>query len=90
MQECKLFIDGEWVDSSRGETFDDFNPATLQPLARLQKATVEDVQSAIDSAKNAFFSWSSTPALVRGKMLFKAARMLEERKRGAGPSYFKT
>lgn len=80
MQEHRLFINGEWVDSSRGETFEVVDPATLEPLARLQTASVEDVQSAVDSAKDAFPSWSGTPAPVRGRMLFRAARMLEERK----------
>ncbi len=80
LQEYKLFINGEWVDSSSGETFDDINPATLEVIAKLHKATEEDVQRAVDSAHDAFGKWSSTPAPSRGKILFRAARMLEERK----------
>ncbi|MBU4138501.1 MAG: aldehyde dehydrogenase family protein [Euryarchaeota archaeon] len=80
MQEYKLFINGEWVDSGTGETFDDVNPATLEPIAKLQKASIDDVSRAVESAENAFDSWSSTPAPLRGKILFRAARMLEERK----------
>ncbi len=80
MQEYKLFINGEWVDSGTGETFDDVNPATLEPIAKLQKASIDDVSRAVESAENAFDSWSSTPAPLRGKILFRAARILEERK----------
>ncbi len=80
LQEYKLFINGEWVGSSSGETFDDINPATLEVIAKLYKATEEDVQRAVDSAHDAFEKWSSTPAPSRGKILFRAARMLEERK----------
>ncbi|MCE8423506.1 MAG: aldehyde dehydrogenase family protein [Candidatus Methanoperedens sp.] len=80
LQEYKLFINGEWVESGTGETFDDFNPATLELMARLQKATVNDVQHAVESAEEAFDSWSSKPAPLRGKILFRAAQMLEERK----------
>jgi aldehyde dehydrogenase (NAD+) len=80
MQEYKLFLNGEWVDSSTGETFEDINPATLETIGVLQKASLEDVLSAVDSAKDAFESWSRTPAPQRGKILFRAARMLEERK----------
>lgn len=80
MQEYKLFINGEWVNSSSGETFDDINPATLEVIAKLHKATEEDVQRAVDSAHDAFEKWSRTPAPSRGKILFRAARMLEERK----------
>ncbi len=78
--EYKLFINGEWVESSTGETFDDINPATLEQIAKIHKASDEDVKSAVDSAEDAFDSWSGTPAPQRAKILFRAARMLEERK----------
>ncbi len=80
MQEYKLFINGEWVDSGTGETFEDVNPATVEPIAKLQKASIGDIQHAVESAEKAFDSWSSTPAPLRGKILFRAARILEERK----------
>jgi len=80
MQEHKLFINGEWTASSTGETFDDINPATLELIARLHRASEDDVQRAVDSAQEAFDLWSSTPAPQRGKILFRAARILEERK----------
>jgi acyl-CoA reductase-like NAD-dependent aldehyde dehydrogenase len=80
MQEYRLFINGEWVDSGTGETFEDVNPATLETIAKLQKASVDDVQRAVESAEEAFDSWSGTPAPLRGKILFRAARILEERK----------
>lgn len=80
MQEYKLFINGEWTESSSSETFEDINPATLDVIARLHKASEEDVERAADSAADAFEKWSSTPAPSRGKILFRAARMLEERK----------
>ncbi len=80
LQEYKLFINGEWVESSDGETFDDINPATLELIGKIHKASDEDVKNAVDSAEDAFDSWSSTPAPQRAKILFRAARMLEERK----------
>lgn len=80
MQEYKLFISGEWTDSSTGETFKDINPATLETIGIFQKAGAPDVERAVDAAGNAFPAWSNTPAPQRGKILFKAARMLEERK----------
>ncbi len=80
MQKYKLFINGEWVDSGTGETFDDLDPATLHPIAKLAKASIDDVAHAVESAEEAFDSWSATPAPLRGKILFRAGRMLEERK----------
>jgi len=80
MQEYKLFLNGEWSDSVTGETFEDINPATLEPMGAFQKASLEDANSAVDSAEEAFESWSRTPAPQRGRILFRAARMLEDRK----------
>ncbi|HEY9206365.1 MAG TPA: aldehyde dehydrogenase family protein [Candidatus Methanoperedens sp.] len=80
MQEYRLFINGEWTASSTGETFDDFNPATLEQIAKLHKASEDDVRRSVDSAEDAFDIWSGTPAPRRAMILFRAARMLEERK----------
>ncbi len=80
MQEYKLFINGEWLESGSGETFDDINPATLEVIGKVHKASEDDVKSAVESAQDAFESWSATPAPRRAKILFRAARMLEEKK----------
>jgi acyl-CoA reductase-like NAD-dependent aldehyde dehydrogenase len=80
MQEYKLFINGEWIDSSTSETFDNINPATLKKLATLQIASEDDVNRAVEAAWNAFRTWSETPPPKRAMVLFKAAGMLEERK----------
>jgi len=80
MNKHKLFLNGEWLDSATGETFEDINPATLEPIGLFQKATVDDVNHAVDSAEEAFDSWSRTPPPQRAKILYRAARLLEERK----------
>lgn len=80
MQEYKLFINGEWVESSTGETFDDINPATLELIGKIHHASADDVKRAADSAQDAFGPWSGTPAPQRAKILFRAARILEEKK----------
>lgn len=80
MNKHKLFLNGQWLDSAAGETFQDTNPATLEPIGLFQKATSDDVNYAVDSAEDASDSWSRTPPPQRGKILFRAARLLEERK----------
>ncbi|MCL7412375.1 MAG: aldehyde dehydrogenase family protein [ANME-2 cluster archaeon] len=80
MQEYQLFIHGEWVGSSTNDTFDDTNPATLEKLATLQVASGDDITRAVRSAQETFTSWSETPPPKRAHILFKAARILEERK----------
>ena len=39
----KLFIDGQWVRSSRNQLADDINPATGKVFARTQQAGAEEV-----------------------------------------------
>lgn len=80
MQEYRLFINGEWVESGSGEMFNDINPATLELIGKLQKANKEDVKNAVDAAEEAFGAWSGTPAPSRAKILFRAAKILEDRK----------
>jgi len=80
MNKHKLFLNGEWLDSAAGETFEDINPATLEPIGLFQKASMDDVNHAVDSAEDAFDSWRTTPPPQRAKILYRAARMLEERK----------
>ncbi len=80
MNEYKLFLNGEWLDSAAGETFEDINPATLEPIGQFQKASMDDVNHAVDSSEEAFDSWSTTPPPQRAKILYRAARLLEGRK----------
>jgi len=80
VQEYKLHIGGESRDSSTGETFDDINPATLENLATVQVAGNEDVDRAVEAAEEGFRVWSEVPAPRRAEVIFRAARILQERK----------
>jgi acyl-CoA reductase-like NAD-dependent aldehyde dehydrogenase len=74
------FIDGEWRASRTGRTFGDLNPSdTRDVVAQLQDSDASDVEAAVDAAARAFPSWSATPAPVRGKVLLRAAALLEAR-----------
>jgi aldehyde dehydrogenase (NAD+) len=77
----KNFIDGEWVASSTGETFEDRNPAdTREVVAIFQKSGKDDVNAAVEAAKHAFERWRLVPAPRRAEIVFRAAEMLAERK----------
>jgi aldehyde dehydrogenase (NAD+) len=80
VQGYKLFIDGEFADSMIGEVFDDINPATLENLATIQIAGIEDVERAVEAAEKGFKIWSETPAPSRAEIFFRAARILQGRK----------
>ena len=75
------FIDGEWVESSTGETFEDRNPADTRDVVGIfQKSGKADVDAAVDAAKRAFARWRLVPAPRRAELVFKAAEILIERK----------
>jgi alpha-ketoglutaric semialdehyde dehydrogenase len=77
----KNFIDGEWVESSTGETFENRNPADTRDLVGIfQKSNRADVNAAVDTAKRAFAKWRLVPAPRRAEIVFRAAEILIERK----------
>ena len=50
----KNLIDGEWVESSTGETFENRNPADTRDVVGIfQKSGKADVDAAVDAAKRA-------------------------------------
>ena len=74
------FIGGKWVASVSGQTFDRRNPATGELVGIYTKSNATDVDAAVAAAKKAFSSWRLYPAPKRGELLFKVARLLEDRK----------
>ncbi len=77
----KNFINGEWVSSHSGQTFENRNPAnTDEVVGVFQKSDKVDVQNAIDAAKAAYKKWRLVPAPKRAEILFKVGQMLVERK----------
>ena len=77
----KNFIEGEWIESSTGETFENRNPADTRDVVGIfQKSAKADVDAAVDAAKRAFVKWRLVPAPRRAEILYLAAEMLAERK----------
>jgi aldehyde dehydrogenase (NAD+) len=76
----KNFIDGKWVESNTGQTFDRKNPATGELVGTYTKSDAQDVDAAVAAASKAFKSWRLYPAPKRGEILYRAAQILELRK----------
>ena len=75
------FIDGCWIGSRSGKTFENRSPANRDDLIGVfQESTVEDVESAIAAAVRAYDRWRLVPAPKRAEMLYAAARLIEQRK----------
>jgi len=76
----KLFINGQYVDSISGRTFDTINPTTEEKIISVSDAQPEDIDLAVKSARKAFDSgpWHRFSASQRGKLLLNLAALLEK------------
>lgn len=72
-----LFIDGEWKNSSDGEVFKSYSPATGEMLAEISEATKEDVDSAVKAARKALPGWAKTSPIERQNLLLKIADIID-------------
>ncbi|KAG7423144.1 Aldehyde dehydrogenase [Fusarium oxysporum f. sp. raphani] len=78
-QPLGLFINNEWVLSSSGETIETLSPADESIIAAVQAATTEDVDRAVQAAREAFDGpWSDVAPTARAKLLHKFADLVEE------------
>jgi alpha-ketoglutaric semialdehyde dehydrogenase len=80
MRTLKNFIGGQWRDS-RGARVKDINPADVEDIvAEAPSSTAAEAAEACEAAARAFETWRSTPAPVRGQILYKVQRRMEERR----------
>src|SRR5215471_9999956 len=77
----KNFIGGEWVESASGRLLDNLDPANGHELVgRFQNSDRRDIDNAVSAANEAYRKWRLTPAPKRGEILFRAGRILQDRK----------
>lgn len=74
--ETRLFINGEFRESSDGKKFKVVNPATKEVAAEVFEATVEDTDAAVAAAKKAFPEWSAKSPGERGALIEKWADLV--------------
>jgi alpha-ketoglutaric semialdehyde dehydrogenase len=75
------FIDGQWVDSISGETFESRNPADrTEVLGTFARGAAADVDRAVQAAVGAYPEWMQTPAPTRADYVLRVALLLEQRK----------
>lgn len=74
-----LFYDGKRQKATSGKTFSNINPATNREINKIEVASANDVEKAIESAKRGFVVWSKMSGTERGRILKKAVDLLRER-----------
>jgi len=79
----ELAIGGERVAAADGRTFETLDPASATVIARVALAGAEDVERAVQSAREALESgpWSSMPAAARSAALWALADALQDNAR---------
>src|SRR5881275_1071701 len=74
----KNIVDGEWVDSTSGETMEVLNPATGEAIGEVPRGTKEDADRAVEAAKKALPEWLETTPGERSEALLKLAAAIED------------
>jgi alpha-ketoglutaric semialdehyde dehydrogenase len=75
------YIAGKWTKSASGEWFENINPAdTSDVIGRFPLSVEEDVNAAVEAAREAAARWRRTPAPRRAEILFRLGEILRENK----------
>ncbi|MET0429588.1 MAG: transcriptional regulator BetI, partial [Microvirga sp.] len=72
-------IGGQSVDRAQARTFLSINPATGEPLARIEIAGEAEVEQAVSAARSGQAVWQSMTGAERGRILRRVADRLRER-----------
>jgi len=78
-RKLRMYIDGEWLESTSGNSRDIINPFNQEVIATATEGNRADARAAIRAARAAFDSgiWSARPAPERGNLVFELARLIE-------------
>ena len=78
IREIPLIIGGKKVQSKTNEWLDVLNPATQEVVARVPMATPEEVNAAVNSAQEAFKTWSKVSLTNRMRIMVTFAHLVRE------------
>ncbi len=79
MTTYRSFINGAWLNSSSGRTVPNINPANIDDkIGTVELASRDEARTAVEAAYNAFRDWKRTPAPARGRIIARAARLMED------------
>jgi 1-pyrroline dehydrogenase len=78
VMQLKMFVGGEWIESSSGETMEVLNPATGEAIAEVPRGSAEDVERAVEAARKAWAEWRFKTPKDRMELLLKLADAIDE------------
>jgi 1-pyrroline dehydrogenase len=77
-QTYENFVGGRWAGAASGETMAVLNPATEETIAEVPSCAAEDVDAAVQAAKDALPDWLETTPGERAELLLKLADLIDE------------
>ncbi|MGG1554030.1 aldehyde dehydrogenase family protein [Paenibacillus ferrarius] len=76
----RLYIDGQWMDSTSDKLTDVQNPANEEVIATVTDASSEDVRKALVSSQLAQLAWQALPSVKRAEYLVKLVEKVKEKR----------
>ncbi len=74
----KNFYNGQFVESNSAKSLDVVSPVDGNLLSQVPMSTIDELRAAVESAKNAFDSWSKAPIKERVQVFFRYRQLLEK------------
>ena len=78
MEKILNYIDGEMRAPSSNKYINNYNPSSGQVYSLIPNSSKKDINSAVDSAKQAFNDWSTSSKKFRHDVLMSIADKIEE------------
>ena len=76
----KMFVNGAWVDSESGRTFDAVSPATGAVIAQVPEGTRADARLAVEAAHGARAALAGLKGFERSRRLHRIADAIQRRR----------
>ena len=70
------FVNGSFKESKTDKYTDAYDPSTGEVIAKVPCCTPQEVEEAIQAAKDAFPGWSATPVKKRVQILYRVRELL--------------
>ena len=79
MNLSKFYIDGDWVDPIEPNSIPVINPASEESIGNVSVGSKEDVDKAVQAARNAYQSFSKTLVSERVELLTEIRNIYKKR-----------
>ncbi|GAL27243.1 aldehyde dehydrogenase A [Vibrio variabilis] len=80
MKQYQMYVGGEWIDASNGQTEPVVSPINEEVLAYIQDADASDAERVLAVATTAQKEWAKQPARQRAEVLRKFAQLIRDNK----------